>query len=73
MLHNITVKKREEKEILEYWIIRAVKEKHLDLGIQNHIVGEKEIYKEPEIEEIAQFLSDKKADFVSVHHYYRFV
>lgn len=84
MQHNVTITKEENRVIEEYWCMTArssvgiaeydVKTRtSRDIG--NEIIpnGRKELDHEPTLEEIAQFLSETKADFVSVEHNYRFV
>lgn len=82
MLYNVTIKKSENKVIEEYFEMQAVKSgsksdlmisnPELCIGKGNLIIKRKEVKNKPTIEEIAQFLSDTGADFVSVEHNYRF-
>lgn len=82
MLHNVTVKHEENKVLEEFWVIKAMK-KDFKSGFMNYscgfsaqigalIIKEQELDHEPAPQEIAQFLSDAKADFVSVKQNYRF-
>ncbi|EOS47177.1 hypothetical protein C810_01493 [Lachnospiraceae bacterium A2] len=74
MLHNVTVKHEENKVLEEFWVMRATK----TIGEGKYPIPysesfkEKELDHEPTPQEIAQFLSDSKADFVSVVQNYRF-
>ena len=72
MLHNATVKHEENKVLEEFWIMRAVKEGKLPFDFKKTVIGERKLDHEPSKNEIAQFLSDSKADFVSVVQNYRF-
>lgn len=73
MLHNVTVKHEENKVLEQYWVMRGIKEY---IGAYNRkeerAESEQELDHEPTPQEIAQFLSDSKADFVSVVQNYRF-
>lgn len=71
MLHNVTVKHEENKVLEKYWVMRAFENKPIftiDVRKPDWI----ELDHEPTPNEIAQFLSDSKADFVSVAQNYRF-
>lgn len=70
MIHKITVTKTEEKTIEEYWCIRGVKE-NIVTGAKS-VIGEMKCTKEPTLNEIAIFLENSGADFVSVEHNFRF-
>lgn len=82
MLHNVTVKHEENKVLEEFWVMRAMKrgsqsdfmilQAELHIGKGDLIIKEQELDHEPTQNEIAQFLSDSKADFVSVVQNYRF-
>lgn len=83
MLHNVTVKHEENKVLEKYWAIVAKKEvevaefnmktgKSTPMKKQIEDIRIKELDHEPTPNEIAQFLSDSKADFVSVVQNYRF-
>lgn len=78
MLHNVTVRKSEKKKLEEFWIMRAVHEiRTCDSEtkrekINFHVIEDVESDHEPTPQEIAQFLSDSKADFVSLVQNYRF-
>ena len=74
MLHNATVKHEENKVLEKYWLLRAIKDgdMHGQPPIPKRVISEQEIDHEPTPQEIAQFLSDSKADFVSVVQNYRF-
>lgn len=82
MLHNVTVKHEENKVLEKYWLMRAMKKgsqsdfmispSELHIGKGDLIIKEQELDHEPTPSEIAQFLSDAKADFVSVVQNYRF-
>lgn len=78
MLHNVTVRKSENKKLEEFWIMRAVHEiRECDSEtkrqkINFHVIEDVETDHNPTPNEIAQFLSDSKADFVSVVQNYRF-
>lgn len=74
MLHNVTVKHEENKVLEKYWLMRAVKDEDMyrELPTPKRVISEKELDHEPTLDEIAQFLSDSKADFVSVVQNYKF-
>lgn len=82
MLHSVTVKHEENKVLEKYCLIRAMKNGYrsdfmistseLQIGKGDLIIKEQELDHEPTPNEIAQFLSDSKADFVSVVQNYRF-
>lgn len=57
-----------EREIEEYWLLRGV----YDNGFQKRVVAEKEFDRHPTTREIAEFLEESKATFVSVEHNFRF-
>lgn len=83
MLHNVTIK-HEENKVLEWvWVMIAMRNSKLaeydpktritkDLGEESRVMDKKELSHAPTLDEIAQFLSDSKADFVSVVQNYRF-
>lgn len=70
MLHKVTITKSEEKALEEYWCIRAVKENIITNA--KSVIGEMKCTKEPTLNEIAIFLGNSGADFVSVEHNFRF-
>lgn len=83
MLHNVTVKHEENKVLEKYWEMVARKEvevaefntktgKSTPMKKQIEDIKREELDHEPIPQEIAQFLSDSKADFVSVVQNYRF-
>lgn len=72
MLHNVTVKREENKVLEQYWVMRAEKKEGKYPIPYSEAVKEKELDHEPTPNEIAQFLFDSKADFVSVVQNYRF-
>lgn len=83
MLHNVTVKHEENKVLEKYWEMIAKKEcevaefnmktrKSTPMKKQIEDIKREESDHEPTPQEIAQFLSDSKADFVSVVQNYRF-
>ena len=75
MLHNVTVKHEENKVLEKYWLMRAIKDGDMygyPQPTPKRVISEKECTHEPTPNEIAQFLSDSKADFVSVVQNYRF-
>lgn len=74
MLHNVTVKHEENKVLEKYWLMRAIKDGDMygQPLTPKIVISEKELDSEPTPDEIAQFLSDSKADFVSVVQNYRF-
>lgn len=73
MLHNVTVKHEENKVLEKYWLMRAIKDGDMygEPPTPKRVVSEKECTHEPTPNEIAQFLSDSKSDFVSVVQNYR--
>lgn len=74
MLHNVTVKHEENKVLEKYWLMRAIKDGDMygQPKTPKRVIAEKECANEPTPNEIAQFLSDSKADFVSLVQNYRF-
>lgn len=74
MLHNVTVKHEENKVLEKYWLMRAIKDGDMygQPPTPKRVISEKELDHEPTLQEIAQFLSDSKANFVSVVQNYRF-
>ena len=74
MLYNVTVKHEESKVLEKYWLMRAIKDGDMygEPPTQKRVISEKECTHEPTPNEIAQFLSDSKSDFVSVVQNYRF-
>lgn len=72
MLHNVTVKTSERKKLEQYWVARALKNRDMPFNYTKTVIGEMEFDHYPMPNEIAQFLSDSKADFVSVVQNYRF-
>ncbi len=83
MLHNVTIKHEENKVLEKYWEMIAKKEcevaefnmktrKSTPMKKQIEDIKREESDHEPTPQEIAQFLSDSKADFVSVVQNYRF-
>lgn len=74
MLHNVTVKHEENKVLEKYWLMRAIKDGDMygQPPTPKRVISEKELDHEPTADEIAQFLSDSKADFASVVQNYRF-
>lgn len=74
MLHNVTVKHEENKVLEKYWLMRAIKDVDMygEPPTMKRVISEKKCTKEPTPNEIAQFLSDSKADFVSAVQNYRF-
>lgn len=74
MLHNVTVKHEENKVLEKYWLMRAIKDGDMygEPPTPKRVISEKECTNEPTPQEIAQFLSDSQADFVSVVQNYRF-
>lgn len=72
MLHNVTVKHEESKVLESYYVMRGIKENDMPFEPSKKVIKEQEIGHKPTPNEIAQFLSDSKADFVSVVQNYRF-
>lgn len=75
MLHNVTAKHEKSKVLEKYWMLRAIKDGDMYGQPQptpKRVISEQELNHEPTPNEIAQFLSDSKADFVSVVQNYRF-
>ena len=73
MLHNVTVKHEENKVLEEFWVMKAERTTEAVPGGVRKEWKEMELDHEPTPDEIAQFLSDTGADFVSVVQNYRFV
>lgn len=75
MLHNVTVKHEENKILEKYWLMRAIKDGDMYGEPQptpKRVIAEKECTHEPTPDEIAQFLYESHADFVSVVQNCRF-
>lgn len=75
MLHNVTVKHEENKVLEKYWLMKAIKDGDMYGEPQptpKRVIAEKECNHEPTPNEIAQFLYESHADFVSVVQNYRF-
>lgn len=72
MLHNVTVKHEENKVLEKYWLLRAEKKEGKYPIPYSESFKEKELDHEPTPQEIAQFLYESHADFVSVVQNYRF-
>lgn len=74
MLHNVTVKHEENKALEKYWLMRAIKDGDMygEQPTPKRVIVEKECANEPTPNEIAQFLYESHADFVSVVQNYRF-
>lgn len=72
MLHNVTVKHEENKALEKYWLMRAEKKEGKYPIPYSESFKEKELDHEPTLDEIAQFLYESHADFVSVVQNYRF-
>lgn len=75
MLHNVTVKHEENKVLEEFWIMSAIKDGDMygyPQPTPKRVISEKELDQEPTPDEIAKFLYESKADFVSVVQNYRF-
>lgn len=72
MLHNVTVKHEENEALEEFWVMKAEKKEGKYPIPYSEAVKEKELDHNPTPQEIAQFLSDSGADFVSVVQNYRF-
>lgn len=72
MLHNVTVKHEENKLLEEFWVMRAVNDIEIVPGKKRQEWQDRELNHEPAQDEIAQFLYESHADFVSVVKNYRF-
>lgn len=72
MLHNVTIKHEENNVLEEFWVMKAERTTEAVPGGVRKEWKEQELDHEPTPNEIAQFLSDSKADFVSVVQNYRF-
>lgn len=72
MLHNVTIKHEENKVLESYYVMRGIKENDMPFEPSKKVIKERELDHKPTTNEIAQFLSDSKADFVSVVQNYRF-
>lgn len=83
MKHNATITTKEEKAVEEYWVLQASEKCSMPTYVNSAYFGVipiessavvklKEFNSKPTIEEIAQFLSESQADFVTVSHNYRF-
>lgn len=76
MLHNVTVKHEENKVLVKCWEMEAAKLDYNTCAFPSMpvrcIQDRKYIDHEPTPDEIAQFLYESHADFVSVVQNYRF-
>lgn len=83
MLYNVSVKHEENKVLERYYVMVAMRNNKIaeydhetrstkDLGEGSRIMDKKEMGSEPTNDDIAQFLSDSGADFVTVEQNYRF-
>lgn len=72
MLHNVTVKHEENKVLKEFWVMKTERTTETVPGGVRKEWKEQELDHEPTPNEIAQFLYESKADFVSVVQNYRF-
>lgn len=71
--HEVEITTTENRVVEEYWVMRGIKNVTDDcLHTTKKVIAERERGKIPTPQEIAQFLSESKADFVSVEHNYRF-
>lgn len=66
MVHEVNVPRRVDIE--EYFVLRAIK----DDGICKKVIQEKEFEIMPTLTDIAVFLEESKADFISREVNYRF-
>lgn len=57
-----------EREIEEYWLLRGI----YDDKLQKRVIAEKEFDRLPTMGEIAKFLEESKATFVSIENNFRF-
>lgn len=71
MTHEVEITTTENRVIEEYWVMKSVKDGKYPIPI-SEVIKKKELTHNPTLQEIAQFLSESKADFVSVGHNYRF-
>lgn len=72
MKHKVTITTNKEKTVEEFWIMKTSRLMDVLNSKISYVHTEKELNHKPTIEEIAQFLSDSQADFVTVSHNYRF-
>ena len=66
MKYKVEVKT--EKEIEEYWVLRAI----LDTGVQKKVIKEREVEERPPLNDVVEFLEESNASFVSMERNYRF-
>lgn len=66
MKYKVEVKT--EKEIEEYWVLRAI----LDTGVQKKVIKEREFEERPALNDVVEFLEESNASFVSMERNYRF-
>lgn len=66
MVHEVNLPR--EVYVEEYYVLRGIS----DSGVCKKVIKEKEFQSKPTIEQIALFLEESKADFVSVETNYRF-
>ena len=71
-INVITVKTSERKKLEQYWVARALNNSDMPFNYTKTVIGEREFDHYPAPNEIAQFLYESKADFVSVVQNYRF-
>lgn len=72
MLHNVTVKHEENKVLEEFLVMKAERTTETVPGGVRKEWKEQELDHEPTPQEIAQFLYESHAEFVSVVQNYRF-
>lgn len=82
ILHNVTVKHEESKVLEQYWVMQAIQKDFqtdcmitcagIFAGKGDKLLDSKELNHKPTPNEIAQFLYESHADFVSVVQNYRF-
>lgn len=63
-----TVNINQNVAIEDYYLLRAISDK---IGFKKTVINEKEFKSEPTLQEIATFLVESGASFVSVEHNYR--
>lgn len=67
MIHEVNVTQKRALE--EYYLLRGIRNN----GNKKEVIKEKEFQDKPTLDDIATFLNDSRADFVSLETNYRFL
>ena len=66
MIHDVKVV--QQRTLEDYYLLRGIRR----TGNRKEVIGEKESENKPTLDDIATFLNDSGADFVSLENNYRF-